>query len=347
MLFGLVKKRTLGVDIGATNLKIVELEHKGKSHELLTFGSVPLHQSIIRAAGEQQEQEVADVLSKLCKQIGVSTSHVIAGLPGFATFTALIELPLMPEKELSFAIEAEAHKYVPAPMDEVMLDSRYVDQITLADGTKKQRVLLIAAPKDYVNKFVRIFQKSNLTLDALEVTAFGLIRALVPKVSEVVCILDIGAVTTDINIVQNGSLLVNHSVQKGSGHLTDVVRKSMNVDASRAEQFKRDMDLMDLTKNFEQPIPRAIKPLVDVLISEIQHVMSDYERQSAGKVARILVTGGGSLMKGMDKYIEHVTQIPTIVPDPWQFVHYPEIHKKILQENASFYAVSIGLALHE
>ncbi len=348
--FGFSKHSRLGVDIGASSIKIVELEKHGGNFELKTFGSFPLQQSIIRAAGAQLEQNIAKTLSDLASKVNVKTKTAVSSLPGFAVFTSIVDLPELSEKDRAFAIQSEAAKYVPAPLEEVVLDWKEVEDIDYGGGRVGKRILLIAAPRDYVEKFSNIFSETSFTLDALEIGSFALARSLIrePQVNTV--IVDMGSSTTDVSIVSGGALFVNRTIDKGGQDLTGIIARSMKIDVVRAEQFKHDMDLAVLATPggvSSAPMVGAIKPILDSIIYEVQRVVNTFNGQYSRQVERVILTGGASGLRNFGNYFQAVLKIPVEIGNPWLKVSYPKEYEKVLMDIAPSFATACGLAMRE
>ncbi len=335
----------LGVDIGASNLKIVETTRDDHGYKLLTFGSVGLKQSVIRASGPKVEAEIADTLKNLAAQANVQTKKVVAGIPGFAVFTAIIDLPYLEDSEFDFAIQSEAKRYVPAPLNEVVLDWRKVEEIQIP-GSKLPgtRILLTAASRDYVNKYISIFAKAGYELEALEIDSFAIARALLDPPQVTAMIIDMGSAATDINIFSNGSLFINRNVDRGGQSITAVVAQSLNVDLVRAEQFKRDLDLTNLATT-EEALPKAIKPTIDIILSEVSRIHQAFNQRYLRSIEKVILTGGCSKLRGIDHYISEVLGMPVEVGNPFQKMTYPEQYVQTLIDIAPNFGVAAGLAL--
>jgi len=341
------KKRKLGIDIGASSLKIVELSPKGDGYELHTFGSVELKRSIIRASGAELEQEIAEALVTLAKKVNVKSNIAVVALPSFSVFTAVVDLPALGDEDREFAIQSEARKYVPAPLEEVELDSKEVETIEFGDGSVGSRVLLVAAPRDYVNKFINVISKTDFKLEAVEIASFALVRSLLGSDVSTNAIIDIGASTTEISIVSNGSVYINYSVAKGGQDLTNVIQKSLNVDVTRAEQFKRDVDLSRMTEHFREPVPNAIQPVIDAIVLESKRVIESFNKQYGKKVEKVILTGGSSSIRGMEMYVNHKLKLPVVIGSPWSRIAVPEGYKKVTEEIAPSFGISAGLAMRQ
>jgi type IV pilus assembly protein PilM len=345
-LFGRSKHSRLGVDIGASSIKIVELEKKGQGFELKTFGSLPLKQSIIRGAGSELEQSIAKVITDLATQVNVGTKNAVSSLPGFAVFTSIIDLPDLSEKDRAFAIQTEAAKYVPAPLEEVVLEWKELEDIDYGGGRIGKRILLIAAPRDYVDKFSHIFSGTSFNLEALEIGAFALSRSLAGNTPANVVIVDMGATTTDVSIVSAGSLFVNRTIDRGGSDLTNIIARSMKIDVVRAEDFKKDLNLTKVDNN-TRAVLDALRPIIDSIIFEVQRVVNTFTGQYSRQVEKMILTGGVSLMNGLPDYAQAIMGMPVEVGNPWLRVSYPSGYEKILNDIAPSFATAVGLAMRE
>lgn len=343
-LFGRSKHSRLGVDIGASSIKIVELEKRGGAYQLGTFGSYPLKQSIIRGAGPNLEQEIAQILSDLALKVNVKTKNAVSSLPGFAVFTSIVDLPELSEKDRSFAIQTEAAKYVPAPLEEVVLDWKELENIDYGGGRIGKRILLIAAPRDYVDKFSHIFSATSLNLEALEIGAFALSRSIIGERPANAVIVDMGATTTDVSIVSGGSLFVNRTIDRGGSDITNTIARSMNIDVVRAEDFKLDINLSAPNAN-TQAVLGAIRPLVDSVFLEVQRLVNTFTGQYSRQMEKVVLTGGASLMQGLPAYAQNIMGMPVELGNPWLGITYPPEYEKTLSGIAPTFATAVGLAM--
>lgn len=345
-LFGRSKHTRLGVDIGASSIKIVELEKHGAQFELKTFGSYPLRQSIIRAAGANLEQDIAKTVSDLASKVNVKTKIAVSSLPGFAVFTSIIDLPELSDKDRSFAIQTEAAKYVPAPLEEVVLDWKEVENIDYGGGRIGKRILLIAAPRDYVDKFSHIFSATSFNLEALEIGSLALARALIGDTPTNAVIVDMGATTTDVSVVSGGSLFVNRTVDRGGSDITNIIAQGMKIDVVRAEDFKRTLHLMQPNTS-TQGVLEAIRPVIDSIFLEVQRVVNTFSGQYSRQVEKVILTGGSSGLGGLADYVQAIMRMPVEMGNPWLRIMPNPQYEKIMMDIAPTFATAVGLAMRQ
>ena len=235
MFFSSSKRSYLGVDIGSTSIKIVELKEVNKAPELVTYGLAEL--PIDKAPGDSETNiaDIAATITATCEKAGAKSKQAFAALPTYSVFTSIISLPKMSKSELKSAIHWEAKKVMPLPIEEMILDPQILDEPG-PNGTMK--VLLTGAPKTMVERYLKIFQRTGLMLLGLETEGFALVRSLVGRDKAPTMVIDLGASSTDILVIDNNIPFLNRSIDVGGLHVTKAISRSLNVSLARAEQFK-------------------------------------------------------------------------------------------------------------
>jgi len=389
------KPSYLGIDLGSTSIKLVELRSEHGSPTLVTYGYAERAMGdVVRGNPEEVQKKAVDLLVKLHKKSGAESYKAVTALPNFAVFNSVITLPVMSKKELAQAITWEAKKFVPMPLEEVILDWKIIEEVKpqkvvevrepipapkppieeeiksfgeslmqektssvqkSIEGSKDEkkiynskldkktyRVLLTAASRSLVKRYVEIFRLANIQLLALETEAFALARALVGKDRAVTMIIDTSAVTTDIIIIEKGVPVLNRSIDVGGVTLTRSIANILNIDFKRAEQFKRDIGLSGTSK-IPSIIEQALKPVVE----EIQYSLNLYQTQSGQVVEKVVLSGGSAYLPNLVDYLSKLLKIKVIIGDPWSRIAYPAELKPALEEIAPRFAVAVGLALRE
>ncbi len=379
---GLFSKKNsyLGVDIGTASIKLVQLTNDGKKTILDTFGYVDVANDIIHENTPESKQRLIDVLKKLIEKAGVSTTQAIAALPTFAVFTLLINLPKLPDKEMPEAIKWEAKKYIPLPLEDMILDWKIVaaeggqeekkeskglfkkkevvanqmpSEQSEEEGTSKiiaqqkdhTKVLVTAAPKTLVNKYLEVFKGAGLNLLSLETEAFAMSRALLGKDRQLTMIVDIGSITTDISIVDNGLPVLNRSIDVGGLTVTKAIAASLNISQDRAEQFKRDFGLV--LGDTKKGIPKTIEASLGPIINEVRYVFDMYRGQSSQGVSKILLSGGSAFLPNLPDYFLSLFNVPVYIGNPWDKLEYSEDLKPMLDKIGNRMAVAVGLAMRD
>jgi len=347
------KESFLGVDLGTTSIKLVEIENKGGIPTLLTYGyAEKAVGDFIKGESEEARKNAVELLKKLYKKSGAKSHKVYGALPNFAVFNSIINLPVMSKKELTSAIQWEAKKFIPLPIEDVILDWKIVEQFTNnhqevdSDGKTKMinrrdyKILLIAASKKLVQKFIDIFREADLQLLSLETESFAMARSLITKDERVVMIVDSSALTTDIIILEKGIPYISRSIDVGGISLTKTLAERMGLDYEAAEQFKKDAGFKR-DEFASQIITQSFQPV----INEVQYSLHLYQNQTNKNVEKIILSGGSAYLPGLPEYIAEVLNLKVFIGDPWAKIAYPLELKPALTAVAPRFSVALGLAL--
>ncbi len=374
-------KSYLGVDFGTSSIKVVELTHIAGEPRLVTYGYAEGVSQYVRSQTPESYQQLATILKDICASAHTESKNVIAALPNFSVFTSVITVPSLKKEDLEGAVQLEAKKFVPMPIEETILDWRVLDhpahsakpddkklhntsgappqfqaqpnsQQLQASADANQRglsyveVLITAAPKTLVEKYLTIFKHAKLNLLSLETESFALARALVGADSATVMIIDLGAVSTDIMIIESGVPVISRSIDVGGQTITTALHEHLGVDEKRAEQFKRDVGMSQGQAETEG-MSRLIESTFQSVVNEIHYSLDLYRNRNKGPVEKIILAGGSSFLVGVSDYLEHVLSLPVYIGDAWQQVSYPEELRSALSELAPRFSIAIGLALRE
>lgn len=375
-LFGSNKLSYLGVDLGNAGIKIVELKNENGRPRLVTYGFVDMSTEVINYSTDAMEDMVAQLINQICAQAGTGTKKTISSLPSFSVFSSVISLPEMKKNELDQAIMWEAKKFLPLPIEEMSLDWKIIDRqevkkngsnhdnknTTGPFGDKQPeknksedpltnskihlKILLTASPKKNVNRYVNIFKKAGLDLIGLETESFALERSLIGFEESPTMVVDIGAITSDLTIIEKGIPVLNRSVDSGGMAITQTVARSLNITLKRAEQFKRDIGF---SNTGAQSIPKVLENAIEPIINDIKYCFDLFSsREEKGKkVEKIILTGGSAFLPNISNFLSNLLNIKVVIGDPWARVIYPVELKPVLDELGPRFAVAVGLAMRE
>jgi type IV pilus assembly protein PilM len=368
----------IGVDLGTSGIKVVELANSKGHARLLTYGIVESSADVVRSNAPETINKVVELLKTIISQSRVTTDRAIAALPAFSVFSSILSLPPMPKSDLAQAVKWEAKKFVPMPLDEMILDWKLlknIPELTSSDSNSQQnsteapiqvedetsviqkkvddnrqkvqnyRVLITAAPKNLVSRYLEIFKKANLKLISLETESFALARSLFFGAKLPVMIIDIGSLTTAISIVEDGVPILNRSLDVGGATLTQAIATSLNIDRRRAEQFKRDIGIAQT--NASSGIPKVIERALNPVINEVKYSLNLYQSQTSLGIEKVILVGGSAFLPNITDYLSQVLNLNVYVGDPWFRVSYPEDLKLVLDEVGSRLAVAVGLGMRD
>lgn len=336
MFFG-QKKSVLGVDIGSSSIKIVQIDSSG-SPRLETYGLVDLPEPVTSQTTDEKAHQIAELLKNLVDKAHTTTKDCILSLPNSAVFTSVIDMPRMGDKEMESAMQFEAKKYVPLPFSEVTLSWTIISEND--DGTSN-KVLLIAVPKQIRDIYIKIFQLAGLNLEIIEIEALALIRALVVDTKKNDVIIDIGAKVTGLNFIRQGSLQLTRNLSIGGDTITDRIAQELNLSTERAEQFKRDFGL-----HGTDFLPEAVKPVLSIIKTEVNQILGIYKAHNIA-VDRVVLVGGGAQLPGIAEYFTTELGVPTVLGDPLARVSYPDEIRSILSRYALHLTIAVGLAIRQ
>lgn len=350
MLFSKPKSH-LGVDIGTSNIKIAQLRPEDGKFMLETYGLVNVSFQITNKDNPTAISQAAQTLKTLMRKAGVTTNKVVASLPNSSVFTSVIEMPKMSESELKSAIEFEAKKYVPLPLEEVALSWSVLEQKKAKiirdtnlgslknESDNKTKVLLTAVPTTVIDNYVKVFQEAGLEPQALEIEALAMIRSVIGADTDLNLLIDIGAKSTTINLVDEGYLRISKNLNIGGDTVTTSIAQSLSVNFSRAEQFKKDFGL----SSQGQQIPAIMRPILDIIKNEAQQLISLVESRGE-KVSKIILSGGGSKLPHLTEYFSLFGK-PVSLANPWTEIVYPAKLKPVVEPLGLNLAVALGLSM--
>jgi len=347
------RKTYIGVDIGTTSIKLVELSgKKGERPVLKNYGTLEgygyldrVNNAIQTSSLKMMERDVVQLLTLLLKQLKIETKDAVASLPSFSAFTTLLDIPMMPKEDTKQAVEYQAQAYVPVPISEVILDYTIVNQYDDERGIKRQQIFLIAVQKEVVKKYQDIFKLAGLNLKVLEIEGLSLARVATTGDPTISLIVDIGGRSTTIAVAAGGLLKYSNQIDYAGGSLTQAVSSGLNINVRRAEELKKQRGLTGTGGEYE--LSTLMSPFLDVIISEAKRVKYSYEKDYKGKAERVILAGGGANLKGIEDYVAREFQLPAIKVDPLQRITYPASLAPVVKDIGAQFAVSFGLAIKE
>jgi type IV pilus assembly protein PilM len=342
------QKSQLGIDIGTSNIKLVELKASESNFALSTYGIASAAYNLSGKDSGTAITQTAKVIRELVKRSGATTNKAVASLPNNVVFTSVIELPKIPENELKKAVEFEAKKYVPLPLEEVALSwSILADNPSKSTGESylgappddKQKVLLTAVPSLVIDNYVKMFSEAGLEPQALEIEALALIRSVIGDDAGAILLIDVGAKGTSVNVVDNGYLRFSKSLGVGGDTITQSLAQSLSVNFARAEQFKKDFGMTAAGAQ----IPQVIRPVLDMVKNEASQLINLFESHG-NRMTKIILSGAGSRLPGLVEYFGTLGK-PISLAEPWSKINYPPDLKPVVNPLGINLAVAIGLAM--
>lgn len=356
-LFGKKSDTIIGLDIGASSVKLVELKNEKKQRRLVTYaysgGDLELPKD-----DEQQRELLAELVKKVMKDARVQGKRVVTSVPLSEVFSAVVRVANVGMKERDALIQRETQKLLPFPVAEAVIDYKVIEAKKIQrEGTKSFKrtkmdmpkdipVLITAAPKKVITRMADIAKRAGVQLVSLETEAFALSRSLIGNDPTSVLMVDIGAVRSNFFVVENTLPVMHRSMALGGVNFTQALDNVLQVGLEQAELMKADIAQSGMIETDETGFPKIFQQTLQPLVNEIRYTMNLYTTQQKGThPERIVLTGGSSLLPHLDSYLSRTFNMKVYVGDPWARVWYPEQLRPALYDIGSRFAVSVGLAL--
>jgi type IV pilus assembly protein PilM len=341
----------VGIDLGMSGIKLVELLNERGRARLITYAVADEPRMEAVRNYTERAAEASALIRKMLAKAKTTTKRCIAALPISSVFSSIISVPATDEKELKQAINWQAKKLIPMPLEDISLDSKTLDSEDGKErGKKVMRVLLTGAPKGLVKSYVDILSGAGLEPLALETEAFAQIRSLVGRDRSTVMIIDIGAFRTNFTVVESGVPFLSRSISAGGTAITSSIAGTLGIPFEQAETMKRDIKVMqsfapagDLT-----PILSSLlKPIVDEMKYSFNLYQGQSEQGKRKRVDKIIVTGGSSLLPRLPEFLTAIMNVNAYRGDPWARIVYPEALQPVLDDIGSRFSVAVGCAMRD
>lgn len=329
----------LGIDIGESSIKMVELGKKGKKITLLNYGFTDFIENFNFSSSDNIDY-LAKAIVKLKNELGIKTNKATVSLPSFSVFSSVININNYDKKKLNERITEEAKKVIPLPIEEMVLDWKIISQKKNSNNIK---VFMTGSPKKLIKKYIDVFKKADIFLSNLETETFSLIRSLLGNDPATTMLIELGGTSTNFSIVRKSIPFLNRSINISGKTITDKISEKMEIDSDQAEQFKFDLSLSSQEKNGQ--MPKIVIESVEPIITEIKYMLSLFSGGNGDRIEKIILSGGGSLLFNFAEYLENQMNIKVIIGDPWFRVVYPAELRPVLDEVGPKLSVAVGLAL--
>jgi type IV pilus assembly protein PilM len=341
-------KSLVGLDIGSSAVKAVELKPAGKAYKVSAFGSEPVPPDSIVDGAIIDGGAVADAIRRLFDGRGIKTKDVAASLSGNAVIVKKITLPVMTEAELAESIYWEAEQYIPFDIQDVNLDYQILDSGTRG-GKGTMDVLLVAAKKEKIADYTGVIAQAGRSAVVVDVDAFALQNAYEVNYGiqpgAVIVLLNAGASATNINILNGDQSVFTRDISIGGNAYTEALQKELNLPFELADQLKRGVAVDGVTFDEARPVLRAVSENV---MLEIQKTFDFFKATAASdRIDRIMLSGGASRAEGFTEMLTERFEAPVEVLDPFKRVGFDvkKFHVESAAAVAPTVAVAVGLAL--
>lgn len=364
-IFKKEEPRALGVDIGSSAIKLVQLKKKNGQAILETYGELSLGPyggagigQAVQLPVDKISQALVDLMKE--KEVNVTTKKSGLSIPFSSSLMSVIEMPEVSPKQLATMVPLEARRYIPVPISEVMLDWSVIpkgegglqersgkpyDSSTeeIDTNTPKVDVLVVAIHKDTISKYQDIVSRAGLEAGFFEIEIFSTMRSALDATLAPVLVMDMGAASTKIYIVERGIIRTSHTVNRGSQDITLTLAKSLGITVEEAEVKKRGAGLLGGDPN----VTNVISLVLDHIFSEVNNSMLAFEKKYNRTISKVVLVGGGAALKGLIEMAKTNFKTNVEIALPFNKVSAPAFLDNILRETGPEFAVAIGLALRK
>ncbi len=340
------KKDVIGLDIGCSSIKLVELKEDKKGYKLQNLAISPLPSEAIVDGALMDSVTIIDAIRDVVANSKTKTKDVVTSVSGHSVIVKKISLPFMTEAELEESIQWEAERYIPFDINDVNIDFQIFG--VAPENPETMEVVLVAAKKDIINDYVSIIMEAGLNPVIIDINSFALENMLAINYEiakeEAVAIVNVGASVTNINILKNNISAFTRDIFKGGNQTTEEIQRQLHVDHEEAERIKVGTKV-DLAS---QPvIDNVLKAASESLAAEIGNSLDFFQSTTTyEKIAKLYLSGGGSKIKDFDITLQQQFGIPVEIVNPFKKVDYSgrNFDLEYLREIGPIMAVGVGLA---
>ena len=340
-------KQLIGLDIGSSSVKAVQLKKKGATWALQAFGMQPLVPQTIVDGTIMDQGAVSEAIRQLWSRLKLKQKEVAIAIAGHSVIIKKIAVPMMRPDELAANIRNEAEHHIPFGRDDVEIDYQVTNPQTPSGQTE---LLLVAAKKEVVSDYVQVVRDAGLTPVVVDVAAFasqnGFALSYPTNPQETVVLINIGAAISNINIVRNGVSLFTRDVTIGGNAFTEEIQKQLGIAADEAEAYK-----VGGTQTEDGVVPQEVlhtmEGVSEVMAGEFQRSLDFFLATTAdANVTRIVLGGGSAKVTSLHRAIERRSRLPLEVADAWKRIEIdPSLDRTYLSAHSPEALVGVGLGL--
>jgi len=355
----------LGIDIGSSSAKIVQMRAAHGAAILETYGEIALGPYAGQPIGKVVKltpEKTAEALTDLMKEANVTARTGGLSIPFSSSLVSVIDLPKVDEDSLKRIIPIEARKYIPVPVSDVALDWFVIPQDSgdtsafdqLQDKNpiraKGQEVLLVAIHNTTLRTYQSILETAGITASFYEIEIFSAIRSALGHGVAPVVVVDLGASTSKVYVVERGIVRMTHLVTLGGQHITESLARSLDWDFEKAERTKRERGFVNSSAFSSDENDRVHTALLSTLSrvwSEVNRVLLSYGQRYNKNVSSVVLTGGGAALPGISEVAQQNLNVQVSIADPFGRTEAPAFLGTVLREIGPSFVVPVGLTLRK
>jgi type IV pilus assembly protein PilM len=345
-MFGFGAKSIVGLDVGSSSIKAVELKKTRTGIEALHVGLEPLGPDMVVDSMIVDSGTVSAAISKLFTDGQIKQKSVATAVSGHSVIVKKISLPAMSDDELADTIQKEAAQHIPFDLSDVNLDYQILSDDT---GSPTMDVLLVAVKKDKILNYTNVLSMAGRTPAIVDIDALALQNCYEynyePAPNQVVALLNLGASVMNINIIKGTTPLFPRDVSVGGHQYTDSLQKELDLSFEDAEALKLGQKVGTVSEDAKLPI---LQQVTEIIVLEIQKTFDFFRASTSGEhIEKIYLAGGSAKIPGLLEALRQEFSLPVEVLNPFQRIAPPANGSAagMVEENAGQMAVAVGLAL--
>jgi type IV pilus assembly protein PilM len=344
-MFGIgAAKSIVGLDIGSSSIKAVELKKSRNGVEVAHMAMEPLSSDIVVDSMIVDSGSVASAITKIFTESGIKSRAVATSVSGHSVIVKRIPMSTMSDQELAAVIQTEAAQHIPFDISDVSIDY----QILNDNGGATMDVLLVAVKKDKILNYTNVLSLAGKAPAVVDIDAFALQNCYEynyqPGPGATVALLNLGASVMNINIVKGATPLFTRDVSVGGHQYTDSLQKELDLSFDDAESLKLGHKVGTVSEDAKMPI---LQQVTEIIVLEIQKTFDFFRATATGEhIERIYLAGGSSQVPGLIEALRQEFSLPVEILNPFQRIEPPlGTGADLADKNAGQMAVAVGLAL--
>ena len=355
----------IGIDIGSSSIKLVQLRASRGTAVLETYGEIALGPYAEQSIGKTVKlppEKIAEALTDLMKEANVTAREGGISIPFSSSLVAVLDLPKVDAESMQRIVPIEARKYIPVPVSEVALDWFVIPHEEGADSafdklqetkpahTTGQEILLVAIQNDVLRNYQALSGAAGIKVEFYEVEIFSAIRASLEHGLAPIVLVDIGASTSKIYVVERGIVRLTHLVTVGGQQMTEVLGRTMSWEFDKAERVKRERGLLEsntYSREENEQIRAALLSTLSRIFSEVNRVLLSYGQRYNKNVSRVILTGGGASLPGITDVAKTSLNAEVELANPFVHTEAPAFLDDVLRSIGPGFSVCLGVALRK
>jgi type IV pilus assembly protein PilM len=345
----------LGIDIGSSSIKVVQLQKKGDKAILETYGELALGPYGSASIGQSTNLPTDKIVSAMNdllgeKEVALTTKVCGLAIPFKASLLSIIKMPAVGEREMMGMVNLEARKYIPVPISEVTIDWSIIPnrdtEEPVIKGEKKMKtvdVLLVAIHNNIINQYKEVTRKTGLDAKFFEIEVFSSMRAVLEGVQGPIMIFDMGASTTKLYIIERGLVYSSHTINVGSQEITSNIARALNVSVEDAEVIKRSIGMGKTKDGID--LAETVSVVASNIFMEANRFLFDFQKKTNQNIKSVFLIGGGSALRGFRDLAAQNFKVEVVSGNPFEKVEVPAFLENILRDTGPEFTVAVGTAL--